>query len=332
MCLQRVRSCARNRFDGDGLIRFLIALRRIAMQRLRTAEETASTHFRKHVLGGPELRGFAGAFLALFVMLSGLWAQTGTSSTSTATTGTQRVTPLSGADGAPVERPNQASDAFVRYSGYRVRSVTFKNSQRIDQNDLLELLPLQPGAALDRNTVEASIQQLFATGRFRTISVEVEPHPNGSLDVAFVIDEKLFLGSIVVYGAPGPPTANQLVNASKMQLGQEFDEDAVASGMERMKRLLAEAGYFEPTIRMNSELDPQHQRIGVDFIIDRGPHARLGAVIVKGDPGYPAGKIRGITKLHPGQPISAARLSRAFTRLRNRFQKTNHLKAQIAIV
>lgn len=302
------------------------------MQHLCRAGETSSTHLPDEVLQRSKLGIFAEAFIVLLVMVSSLWAQSRTSSTSTATDTQQNGAAYSGADVSSPEPPNQASDAFARYSGFRVRSVAFKNSQRIDQNDLLELLPLQPGAALDRNTVEASIQQLFATGRFRTISAEVEPHPDGSLDLVFVVDEKLFLGSIVVYGAPGPPTANQLVNASKMQLGQEFDEDAVASGMERMKRLLAESGYFEPTIRMNSELDPQHQRIGVDFIIDRGAHAHLGDVIVKGDSGYSPGKIRGITKLHPGQPITAARLSRAFTRLRNKYQKTDHLEAQVAVV
>ena len=137
-----------------------------------------------------------------------------------------------------------------------------KDAQRISQSDLLELLPIQPGTALDRTNVRASIQQLFATGRFRTIAAEVTPYPDRSLDLAFVVDEKLFIGSIVVYGAPRPPTQSQLANASKLQLGQELDEDAVAAAMERMKRLLAEDGYFNPTIRMESTLDPQHQRIG----------------------------------------------------------------------
>jgi len=238
----------------------------------------------------------------------------------------------SGAVASQEPSPNQASNAFARYSGYRVRSVMLKDAQRINQSDLLELLPIQPGTVLDRTNVRASIQQLFATGRFRTIAAEVTPYPDRSLDLAFVVDEKLFIGSIVVYGAPRPPTQSQLANASKLQLGQELDEDAVAAAMERMKRLLAEDGYFNPTIRMDSTLDPQHQRIGLSFIIDRGPHARLGQVIVKGDSGYSPGKIRSITKLHPGQPITAAHVSRAFTRLRKNYQRTNHLQAQVAVV
>jgi len=227
---------------------------------------------------------------------------------------------------------NQSTSAFNKYSGYRVRSISFTNAHRTDQNDLLELLPLQPGAELDRAVVQSTIQQLFATGRFRTIAAEVTPYPDRSLDLMLAVDENLFIGSIVVYNAPGPPTANQLVNAIKLQLGQPFDPDAIATGIERMKRLMAEGGYFEASVRMESDLDPTHQRIGINFIVNRGSHARLGQVIVKGDPGYPPGKIRGIAKLHPGQPISAGRLSRAFTRLRKKYQKTDRLEAQVAVV
>ena len=227
---------------------------------------------------------------------------------------------------------NQAGNAFSRYAGYQIRSVSFRNVQRVGQDDLLKKLPVQPGQILERDHVHASIEQLFATGRFRTISAEVVPYPDRSLDLDFVVDEKLFVGSIVVFGAPRPPTENQLVNASKMQLGQEFDEDAVAAGMERMKRLLAESGYFTPTIRMDSSLDPQHQRIGLNFIVERGEHAHLGQVVVKGDPGYSPAKIRSITKLHPGQPVTAGRLSRALTRLRKKYQKTDRLEAQVSVV
>ena len=227
---------------------------------------------------------------------------------------------------------NQATNAFVRYSSYRIRSVNFKNAERTGQDDLLKTLPVKAGDSLDRDKIHAAIQQLFATGRFRTIAAEVAPYADRSLDLNFVVDEKLFIGSIVVYGAPRPPTENQLVNGSKLQLGQEFDEDAVAAGIERMKRLLAENGYFFPTLRLNSALDPQHQRINLSFVVDRGERARLGQVIVKGDPGYPEGKIRSITKLHAGQPVSAGRLSRGLNRLRQKYQKTERLEAQVAVV
>jgi outer membrane protein assembly factor BamA len=228
--------------------------------------------------------------------------------------------------------PNRSGNAYARYSGYRIGTISFQNSQRIGQSDLLKTLPLQQGQMLDRDRVHESIQQLFATGRFRTIAVEVTPHADRTLDVAFVVDEKLFVGSIIVYGAPRPPTANQLVNGSKLQLGQEFDEDAVAAGTERMKRILADSGYFAPTIRMDSSIDPQRQRIGLSFIVDKGNRAKLGQLVVKGDSGFSPGKIRTITKLHPGQPVTAGHLSRGLTRLRKKYQKAGRLKAQVAVV
>jgi outer membrane protein assembly factor BamA len=227
---------------------------------------------------------------------------------------------------------NQAGSAFARYSGFRIRSVSFSNAQRIGQDELLKTLPTQPGQVLDRDRVDASIRQLFGTGRFRTLAAEVNPYPDHSLDLIFVVDEKLFIGDIIVYGAPRPPAENQLVNGSKLQLGQEFDEDAVAAGIERMKSLLGEAGYLTPTIRMDSSLDPQHQRIGLNFIIDRGLRARVGQMIVNGDPGFPPAKIRKIAKLKSGQPVTAGHLSRALNRLRKKYQQTDRLEAQVAVV
>jgi len=228
--------------------------------------------------------------------------------------------------------PSQTASAFARYSGYRVRSVSFKNAQRIDQSDLLQSIPMQPGEILDRGKVHASLQQLFATGRFRTIAAEVNPYEDRSLDLDFVVEEKLFIGSLIVYGAPRPPTANQLANGSKLQIGQDFDEDQVAAGIERMKRILAEDGYFAPTIRMDSSIDPPHQGIELSFIVERGQHARVGQVIVKGDPGYPDGKIRSIARLHPGDAVAASHLSRAFTRLHKKYQKGDRLAAQVSLV
>jgi len=228
--------------------------------------------------------------------------------------------------------PNQAGSAFARYSGYRIRSIHLQGSQRIDQADLLKSISLQAGQLLDRAAVRASLQQLFATGRFRTIAAEVAPYSDRSLDVNLVVEEKLFIGSLMVYGAPRPPTANQLVNSSKLQIGQEFDEDLIAAGIERMKKVLAEDGYFAPTIRMDSSIDPPHQRIELSFIVDRGAHARVGQVIVKGDAGYADGKIRSIAKLHPGQPVVATHLSRAFTRLHKKYQKSERLEAQVSLV
>ena len=114
--------------------------------------------------------------------------------------------------------PNQAASAFARYSGYRIRSVSLKGAQRIEQSDMLKSIPLQPGQILDRATVRASLQQLFATGRFRTIAAEVTPSPDRFLDVNLVVEEKLFIGSLVVYGAPRPPSIAD----------QELDDEARA--------------------------------------------------------------------------------------------------------
>ena len=294
--------------------------------RLGSAKPEISVPFASILTTGSPWRRLAIGIGATLAMLAGCISASAQSSTTPSQFGPARIT-----EQPTQSEVNRSGNAFARYSGYTISRIELKNAQRADQADLLKALPLQTGQMLDRDAVHAAIEQLFATGRFRTIAVEVTADSNRSLELDFVVDEKLFISSIVVYGAPRPPTENQLVNASKLQLGQEFNEDAIAAGMGRMKSVLTENGYFQPTLRMNSSPDPQHQTIGLSFVVERGSHARLGQVIVKGDPGYSAGKIRSITKLHPGQPVSAGRLTRGLNRLRQKYQKTDRLEAQVAV-
>jgi len=63
---------------------------------------------------------------------------------------------------------------------------------------------------------------LYNTGRFAEIQVEAQQNPNGELELAFVARENYFFGSILSEGSQAHPTDNQLVNASRLNLGEQF--------------------------------------------------------------------------------------------------------------
>ena len=50
-----------------------------------------------------------------------------------------------------------------------------------------------------------------------------------------------------------PPKANELVNASRLDLGELFSEDKVRSGLVRMKKVMADNGYYEAAITYRPE-------------------------------------------------------------------------------
>src|SRR4029079_8405784 len=99
-------------------------------------------------------------------------------------------------------------------------------------------------------------------------------------------------------GAHKPPTASQLSNATKMELGQLFTDEAVEQGVTRMKRVMEDNGYYESTVIPEFDFNPRTQQVQLLFKVERGPHARVGEVNVTGTPGYTPEEVRSIAKMH----------------------------------
>src|SRR5262249_21522612 len=111
------------------------------------------------------------------------------------------------------------------YEGAMVHDVQFRGAKRSDQAELLNRIPVHSGHRFHRAQLKDSLQMLYTTGRFKNIQVEAETLPDKSINVFFVVDEAVFIGALHMYGAPRPPTANQLLTSTKLRLGEEFTDD-----------------------------------------------------------------------------------------------------------
>ena len=108
-----------------------------------------------------------------------------------------------------------------QYEGLTVQKIDFPDLPAASAKRLLELIPQKAGAPLQRENVRQSIQILHSTGRFADIQVEAE-RVSAQVVIAVRTQSNFFVGQIFVEGAPNPPAANQVVNASKLQLGELF--------------------------------------------------------------------------------------------------------------
>src|ERR1039458_7470157 len=86
------------------------------------------------------------------------------------------------------------------------------------------MLPRKRGEPLRMAVVRASLERLFATGRYRDIQVDAEPYSGGVI-VKFITANSWFIGDISVTGRVGnPPNRGQLGNATRLDLGQPYIE------------------------------------------------------------------------------------------------------------
>ena len=206
------------------------------------------------------------------------------------------------------------------------------NSPGVDNPEaLLPILPQKVNEPLDKYKLRQSVQALYNTGRFGEIQVEAQRNPSGEVLLVFDARENYFFGSILVEGSPAHPSDSQLVNATKLNLGEQYSEEKINAGIQGMQRTLQENGYYQATIKPFYEWDPRNQQVKIQFVVESGKPARVGLVNVTGAPGYSAEEIRNIGKLRSGDKVTAARLTRALQRLRKRYQKQDRLEAQVTM-
>lgn len=115
-----------------------------------------------------------------------------------------------------------AMGSMSSYEGLTVQAINFPDLPPTSARRLLDLLPQKAGAPLERERVRQSIQALHATGRFADIQVEAERTAGNQVVLSLLTRPNFFVGEISVEGAPDPPAANQIVNATKLQLGELF--------------------------------------------------------------------------------------------------------------
>ena len=145
-------------------------------------------------------------------------------SPATPLSGTQSTQPAS--QPAKPSLPPPVTGGMTSYEGLTVQTINFPDlPSATAQRLMVDLIPQKTGAPLLRDNVRQSIQALHSTGRFADIQVDAERTGNGQVVLSFRTQPNFFVGQIFVEGAPNPPAANQVVNASKLQLGELFSRE-----------------------------------------------------------------------------------------------------------
>ena len=221
----------------------------------------------------------------------------------------------------------------AKYVGETVRDIQFQGIAGTNPEMLRSLMLVRRGEPLDRDALRESIKVLYSTGRFSTLHVEASPAGSGGITLTFVATENFFNGDVNVDGLnkKTPPKPHQLVNASKLDLGELFVEDNVQRAIERMNKVMGDNGYYQSAITYELKPHDDTRQMDMVFHVVPGELARVGTVKIEGDTGIAPDQILQITKLKPGAKVKNDNMTRALDRLRKHYQKNQHLEAQVSL-
>lgn len=229
--------------------------------------------------------------------------------------------------GAGQQAPSAAGSP---YEGKTVEAVDLPGVVEADRAHVLSLAPQKVGMPLDRTLVRESIKALYATGRFADIQAEATPEGNG-VRLTFVTSQNYFVGAVNVEGAPARPSANQIVNASKLQLGELYTHDKLDRALKNISQLMQENGFYQARVTAESVSNPVNAQVDILFHVTPKAAARVGEVKVTGTSGLSSAQVQSIAHLNTGDRLTGTRVSDALRRLRKRFQKQSRALAQVSI-
>ena len=224
--------------------------------------------------------------------------------------------------------------AVNRFEGLRVAGIDFRGfsqDERVMQH-LQALVAQQNGQPLDKSKIRRSIQALYDTGKFSDIRVEADRTTQDEVQLVFIASENYFIGVVSVVGQPRRPTRSQLVNATKLQLGEVFTREKLERAVANIKTVMADNGYYRAEIQHSEDYKQDRQQVYINFTIVPHEPALIGKVAVQGRPGLSLGQVQDIARMNPGDEVSAQRVTRALQRLRKRYQKQDRLEAQVSII
>ena len=191
-------------------------------------------------------------------------------------------------------------------------------------------LPIATGKPLDADQVAHSIRALYRAGDYadvRAVSTKVD----GGVRIDFVVREQLYFNQVLIHGLVSPPTEASAIAAVQLPLGEPYQIDAVNEGVERLRELLKEEGFYEAQISADKIPHPQDRAMDVLINILPGPRARIKDIQLKNGTEYRDPEILSRTKLKAGRQITAARVQRGTQRVRNFLVKKGHLNARAVV-
>ncbi len=221
-------------------------------------------------------------------------------------------------------------DSLAQWNGLPVRSISFEGVAVSRLAPLPGHLDQAEGKPLSPENLKKSLRQLFATGLFETIEVEGSRQQDG-VALVFSGTPRTFIGTVNVEGARGATVNTQLERACQLDPGTRFTQAKLSLALEQMRRTLDQNGFHSPSITQTLIPHPDEQLVDIAFHVVSGPQARVGSVLVTGDPGMSTDEFRRHAHLRTGARVDHDTPNRALAGVLKHYRGEERLEAEIKL-
>jgi len=187
------------------------------------------------------------------------------------------------------------------------------------------------GEPLDRRKIQESLKNLFATGRFRELRADAEALDSG-IEVIFVARAAYFVGTVRVEGVSDPLDPGELETASRLHLGQRFEETDLNAARDRLISALKNNGYYRASVAYQVQPDPETQAAEIAFRVTPGKQARLSSIEFHGDLDVPVQQLTSKSGWKVHSHLTSTQLERGLLKIHQLYLKLGKPQATVTIL
>jgi len=224
------------------------------------------------------------------------------------------------------------------YEGKRIAEIYFEPAEQPLTRDQLGLaLQIRPPDVFDARRVSQAIERLYASGRFATIEVDASLNSAGGVVLAFRTTPSFFISRVTVDRIPEPPNREQLESATRLELGEPYDDSMLPEAASQLTALLRGNGFYSPKITWETARRDSTEEVDVRFHVDPGARARFATPVFQGRLEYTPQKLIKTTNwlkwwgYRGYKPFSEPLLGKGIERLRGLYLEHDNLQARIAV-
>ena len=190
------------------------------------------------------------------------------------------------------------------------------------------LLSIKAGDSITPDNIRSSIQALYSTGRYRTISVDANPVAGGT-QVSFIVTAQYYFSTISL--EPAKLLDRPVTSYFPPPYGKKFSTAPVERFIADTTKLLEEVGYFNVTITPQYSPDETTRLMTVILKADTlNAPAKIRSIAISGARNLLSDKdLSNALKVSEGNDFNADKIDKGINRIRQKFVDSGYLTAKV---
>jgi outer membrane protein insertion porin family len=225
-----------------------------------------------------------------------------------------------------------AQTAGIDVQDRPISDIRVEGLKQVQEQLVRNQIRVTKGDAYNAETVREDIVRITHLGRFGTVSARVDPQPDGTVVLTYVVGEQALLADVQVVGNKAIDD-NELLGLIVLKAGDPIDPFLIDRGISEIKKAYERKGYFVTDVVVDQDVMKESNILL--YRIREGPRPRIRDIAFQGNAVYSGdqlqSKIKSNTKifiLRKGE-LSREQLDADAALVRDFYHQNGYLDAQV---